>query len=96
MGHEHEHRLVLPVQFEQEFADGSGARAVQVAGRFIGEQQFGGVNQSPSHGDALAFAAGEFGGAVSETVPEADAVEEFFGQSRGFRPFRIRRHERRN
>src|SRR6185437_7833791 len=32
-------RVLLAVQFQQQFADGVSIRAVEVAGRFVGEQQ---------------------------------------------------------
>ena len=42
---------------------------VEVAGGLVGEQQTRGVGDGPRYGDALLFAAGEFGGAVFSLEP---------------------------
>ena len=38
-----QHRLLLPLKFQQQFADAGGGRAVEVAGRLVGQEQQAGV-----------------------------------------------------
>lgn len=50
---------------------------VEVAGGFIGEEDPGLVDQGASNRHTLALAAGEFGGPVTKTVPEAEGLQQF-------------------
>ena len=45
-----------------------GGGAVEIAGRFVGQQQRRLADQGAGDGDALPFAAGEFGGAMVESL----------------------------
>ena len=60
--------VLLLMQVDKQLADALGILAIEVAGRFIGEQQRRLLDQGAGHGDALPLAAGEFGGIVSESV----------------------------
>ncbi len=76
VGDHHQGDGLLAVQFDQELAEVQGRSVVQSASGFIGQQEFGLVNQSPNHGHALAFAPGELAGAMRQTGRKADAIQE--------------------
>lgn len=59
-----------------DFASGGG---VEVAGGFVGEDDFGFVGECASDGDALSFAAAELCRSVVEALAESDGFEECFG-----------------
>ena len=52
------------MQRKEQVGDGGGRLAVEAAGRLVAEQKTGLVDQGARHGHALAFAAGQLGGAV--------------------------------
>jgi hypothetical protein len=83
VGHDDEGEVLFAVQVDEELGEVGGGGAVESAGGFVREEEFGLVDQGADDGDALAFAAGELGGAVFEPRAEADAVEEFAGAVRG-------------
>ena len=60
--HEDQGHAQLPVQAEEKFHDLAGIFAVEVAGGLIREQDGRAVGEAAGDGDALSFAAGEFGG----------------------------------
>ncbi len=62
---------------EEHVHDGGTGGGVEIAGGFVGVEDAGVVDEGAGDGDALLFAAGEFGGEVVEAFGEADAVEEF-------------------
>ncbi len=58
---------------ENRFAGG----AVKIAGGFIGEENFGTIDQRAGDGGALLLAAGKLAGAMTAALVEADAREGF-------------------
>ena len=62
---------------EEHVHDGGTGGGVEIAGGFVGVEDAGVVDEGAGDGDALLFAAGEFGGEMVEALGEADAVEEF-------------------
>ncbi len=52
---------------------------VEVAGRFVGQDDGGPVDQGAGDGDALALTAGELVGLVVHACFQADVGEDFFG-----------------
>ena len=71
--------LVVAIQFHQQVAQRLGGGVVERAGRLIGEDEAGPVDQRTYDGNALAFPAGELGRPMGETMPKADALEELPG-----------------
>ena len=61
---------------EEHVHDGGTCGGVEIAGGFVGVEDAGIVDEGAGDGDALLFAAGEFGGEVVEAFGEANAVEE--------------------
>jgi hypothetical protein len=59
----------------EEVENGGGGFAVEVAGWFIGNEEFGVVHDGAGDGDALFLSAGEFGGAVMRAIGESDQIE---------------------
>ena len=74
MGGDDQHHLFLFLQLEQQVADARGGGAVEVAGRFVSQQQGGLVDQRPGQRDSLAFAARKFRRSVIEPISRAAAV----------------------
>ena len=64
--------VLRPHLGEQEVEDDAGGLTVEVAGWLVGEDARGRADERAGDGGALAFAAGEFAGAVFEAVTEAD------------------------
>ena len=54
-------------------------RRVEIAGRFVGQHQFGLVDQGAGDGDALLLAAGKLAGMMAEPVAEADFLQRLHG-----------------
>ena len=50
---------------------------IQVAGRLVGQDKFGVVDERARYGHALLFAAGKLRGKMREAVGEAHAAERF-------------------
>ena len=50
---------------------------VQVAGRFVGEDEFGPVGQRARHGRALLLAGAQLAGVMFQMVPQADPFQQF-------------------
>jgi hypothetical protein len=48
---------------------------VEVAGRFVGQQDLGLLDQGAGDGDPLLLAAGQLAGDVPQPVPEADGLQ---------------------
>jgi len=67
--------VLLRIQPRQELHDLHRAFAVEIAGRFVGEQHVGTRDQRAGDRDALLLATGEFGRGVVPPVREADGVE---------------------
>ena len=77
---DHDYGLaVVAVEFFDDVHDLAAGFDVEVAGRFVGEEDAGVVHEGAGDGDALAFAAGELAGAVLEAVGEAELFEKVYG-----------------
>ena len=83
VGDDDEGEVLFAVQVDEELGEVRGGGAVEGAGGFVGEEEFGLVDKGADDGDALAFAARELARAVFEAGAEADAIEEFAGAVRG-------------
>ena len=77
------------VQPSEQVEDRAAGDAVEVAGRLVGQKEGGLIDQGAGDGDALALAAGEFGGAVLEAMPEADVGEDVAGAVDGVVPLGV-------
>jgi len=69
--------LLFGIEFEEKRADFPGVVGIEVACRFVGEQQERLVDESTAESDALTFAAGELARSVADAAAQADPVEEF-------------------
>jgi hypothetical protein len=73
---DHEDGFVeLAIQALKKFEDVFGALGVEVAGRFVGEDEVGVGDDGAGDGDALFLAAGELAGEVVHAVFEANEFE---------------------
>lgn len=70
-------RVLLMKSFEKRNDAVRGA-VIEVAGRLVGKEDFGGSDESTGEGNALLLATGEFAGAVMAAGAEAD-FGQFFG-----------------
>jgi len=94
MGHEHERGAGGGVEFEEHVDDRSARFVVEVAGRFVGEENFRAVDKSAGQGHALLLAAGELRRVMAGAVAEADATEDFAGGLlRAAHAAQLERHE---
>ena len=84
VGHDHERGIALAIQIEEKVRDLLAGRAVEVAGRFVGEQDDGLVREGARDPDALLFAPGKLGWVVVQPRAEPDALEQS-----PRRPFRV-------
>ena len=89
MGHDHECRLALLVEFSQQGKQGFAGVRVQISRGFVSQDQIGSVNQRARHGHTLLLASGEFAGFVMQAVSQADFRKErtCFFDALGDRPF---------
>ena len=69
---DHDDRLAGVVQLAQHFHDLLAGGRVEVAGRLVGQDDVGIVDQRPGDGHALLLAAGELGGPVVDPIAQAD------------------------
>ena len=79
MGHHQDGDGEAVVEIEEERVQMLGILDVQVAGRFVAQQDAGIVDEGPRQGDALALAAREFGGQMLEAVIHAHHADQFQG-----------------
>lgn len=94
MGHEHECGAGGGVEFEKHVDNRSARFVVEVAGRFVGEEDFRAVDEGAGQGHALLLAAGELRRVVSGAVAEPDAGEDFVGSLlRAAHAAQFERHE---
>ena len=63
------------VYFRKKFYHFPGVVRVQVAGRFVGNQNVRPRNHGPGDGDPLFLAAGEFGRKIENFVPKAHHIQ---------------------
>src|SRR5690606_22959825 len=73
---EHERRLVLLVQADQQIDDARTRLAIQVAGRLVGEQDPRVVRERARDRDALLLAAGQLLWVVVDALAESDALQQ--------------------
>lgn len=64
------------VGLEDDVFDEADVVGVEVGGGFVEEEELGLEDEGAGEGDALGFAAGEFGGGLVGEVEEAEAVED--------------------
>ena len=72
VGDDDEGGMLFALNLEEEAQDAFGIGAVQVAGGFVGKQDFGAVDESTSDRGTLELAAGEGGRFLAELVSDAD------------------------
>ena len=75
---------VLRMQIGEEFADQGRCHRIEIAGRFVGEDEGRIVDQGAGDGDPLLFTAGEGIRPVSGAIGEADALQSRLGALVGF------------
>ena len=75
MGHQHQCRAVFVAQAKQQIHDGAAICAVQIAGGFIGQQDFRTADRRAGKGDALLFTTRHLRGVVIDTVPQPDGLD---------------------
>ena len=71
--------IFLAVQGSQDAQDFRPVLAVQVPGRFVGQQQLGRGDQGAGNGRPLHFAPGQLARPVPQPVRQADQVQQFLG-----------------
>lgn len=86
VGDDYESGAHRVAELEKEILQLVAVVAVEASGRLVGEDDFRIVHQGASHGRALAFAAGELGGAVGETLGEAEFRQEGAGALHSLAP----------
>src|SRR5574341_312830 len=74
---DHDERGTLPVNLVQQAHNLLPRMAVEVADRFIRDNQHGIVDQRPRNGHTLLLAAGEFMRLMMKPVAEADPLQQF-------------------
>jgi len=67
----------LGSEFAEKGEDGFAGGGVEITGGFVGEKNLRTIDEGSGDGDALLFAAGEFGGAMAEAVREANPLKGF-------------------
>ncbi|MBA7568093.1 hypothetical protein ES708_09814 [subsurface metagenome] len=71
--------IALPVEFIQQAHDLLPGNRVQVAGRFIGQNNGRVVHHGPGNGHPLALAAAQFAGPMGGPVRQAHPLQDFLG-----------------
>ena len=85
MGDQHDGSSGVAGEVEQAVHHLRARMRIEIAGRFVGQQNIGIIHQGPGDRRALLFAAGEFGWTVVQAVAQAHAVQQF-RRARGMRP----------
>ena len=75
----HEDGVARAMELAEDFEHDGFVGSIEVAGRLIGENQLGLIDECASNGNALLLAAGELGGKMRQAVGKADAAQRFFG-----------------
>eukprot|EP00659_Diplonema_papillatum_P000289 gene290-411_t len=83
MGHQHQGRAALFVEFEQQVADALAGMAVEVAGGFIGKQHVRFGSKRPGNRYPLLLTPRELARRVGETLAQADTLQQVFGALAG-------------
>ena len=68
MRDEHQRRAAFAVELEQQFNDVCAGLAVEIAGGFIGKQQFGVTGEGAGNCNALLFSAGKLARVMPQTL----------------------------
>src|SRR5260370_1409463 len=76
-------RAVGARQLEQQIHHLLAGRAVEIAGRLVGQQELGTAHEGARHGDPLLLAARELRRIVADAMAEADPFKRRFGQFEG-------------
>ncbi len=84
-------RMTARVQFVEQMHDLLAGTRIEIARRFVGEDQRGLSHQCAGDGDALALAARELVGTMMQAVGEADAGERIASPVRAASPWRMPR-----
>ena len=79
VGDEEEGFALAVDEVGEEAEDAVGVGGVEVAGRFVGQEDAGVVGQGAGNGDALLFAAGEVLAVAADLVAKADHLQEHGG-----------------
>ena len=69
--------LLQPVHFQQQVADRFRVCPVEIAGRFVGQQQHRLVDQSAADGCSLPLTPGELARSVADAILEPHAIQQF-------------------
>src|SRR5487761_627690 len=76
---DHEDRVALAVKIAEESNHGLFVGFVEIAGRLVGKNQLGMIDQRASDGDALLLASGKLRREMREAFAQADAAQGFGG-----------------
>lgn len=79
MGDEDEGGLLFEVQAEDEVDHGLCGGAIEVAGRFVAEEDLGAIDEGAGEGHALLFAAGKLDRIMVAPLPQPDPLQERAG-----------------
>src|SRR5690348_11512168 len=80
VGDQQQRRAEPGVLVEQRLDDRLAGRAVEIAGRLIGQQQRRAGDKGAGDRDALLLAAGKLPRIMSEAMPEPDPLQRSLGQ----------------
>ena len=75
--HDDERFLALPGQPEKQIHDGIARLGIEVAGRFIGENDVRIIRQGPGDRDPLLLASGKFRREMIQAIGQADRLRDF-------------------
>ncbi len=75
MTHQDDGEAVVPVESMDQIHDLTAGRAVQVAGRFIGQKKFRILDERAGDGNPLLLPSGQFRGQVVDPVEEPHALK---------------------
>ncbi len=78
MGHQHQGGLLFSVQFNQQIENRRAIFRVKIAGRFIGEEDAGLVDQRPADRHPLLLAARKLVGKIALARPQAHTGQHGF------------------
>jgi hypothetical protein len=73
--HEHQRRLGVRIQLEEQRAHALTGRRIEVAGRLIGEQHRGRCDKCAGERDTLLLSAGELARVMSFARRQSNAIE---------------------
>ena len=75
MRYDNQSNLLASIQFDEQIGYVVRGVFVERTRRLVGEEQAGGVYQSPDDRDALSLASGEFAGAMPQMVSKPDVIQ---------------------